>query len=202
VIRSSRIKAKVQVPAKEDIRRLVGKASGALRPLLVVAALCGLRASETRGLRWSDVDYKAALIHIRQRADAFNEFGEPKSEAGHRSVPMGPYVVSTLKHWQLACPPSTFGLAFPTARGTVQSQTNILKRHFKPLCCKLGLNLRWHDLRHFAVSLWIEQGFSFKEVMSFAGHSSVQMTMDRYGHLFPSPDHQRGMADVEKRLFG
>ena len=52
------------------------------------------------------------------------------------------------------------------------------------------------------VSLWIEQGFTIKEVMTFAGHSSVQMTMDRYGHLFPCPDHQRGMAEVESRLLG
>jgi len=37
--------------------------------------------------------------------------------------------------------------------------------------------------------------------MTFAGHSSVQMKMDRYGHLFPSPDHQRAMAEVESRLF-
>jgi integrase len=41
-----------------------------------------------------------------------------------------------------------------------------------------------------------------KEVMTFTGHSSVQMTMDRYGHLFRSPDHQRGMAEIETRLLG
>jgi hypothetical protein len=41
------------------------------------------------------------------------------------------------------------------------------------LCEKLGITLRWHDMRHFAVSLWIEQGFSIKEVMTFAGHDSV-----------------------------
>ena len=62
--------------------------------------------------------------------------------------------------------------------------------------------MRWHDLRHFAVSLWIEQGFSIKEVMTFAGHSSIQMTMERYGHLFPSPDHQKSMALVEQRVLG
>lgn len=64
------------------------------------------------------------------------------------------------------------------------------------------MKLRWHDLRHFAVSLWIEQGFSIKEVMTFAGHSSIQMTMERYGHLFPSPDHQKSMALVEQRVLG
>ncbi len=77
-----------------------------------------------------------------------------------------------------------------------------MRRYFKPLCIKVGVELRWHDLRHFAVSLWIEQGFSIKEVMTFAGHASVQMTMERYGHLFPTPDHQRAMALVEQRVFG
>jgi len=39
---------------------------------------------------------------------------------------------------------------------------------------------------------------------TFAGHASVQvMTMERYGHLFPTPDHhQKAMASVEARLFG
>jgi integrase len=57
-------------------------------------------------------------------------------------------------------------------------------------------------LRHFAVSLWIEQGFSIKEIMTFAGQSSIQMTMERYGHLFPSPGHQKAMAMVEAKLLG
>jgi integrase len=38
--------------------------------------------------------------------------------------------------------------------------------------------------------------------MTFAGHSSIQMTMERYGHLFPSPDHQKAMAMVEAKLLG
>jgi len=46
------------------------------------------------------------------------------------------------------------------------------------------------------------QGFSMKEIMTFAGHSSIQMTMERYGHLFPSPDHQTAMAMVEAKLLG
>ena len=114
---------------------------------------------------------------------------------------MGTHVANILRRWRLACPPSPLDLVFPSSQGTVQGHANILKRHFKPLCRKVGITMRWHDLRHFAVSLWIEQGFSVKEVMTFAGHSSVQMTMDRYGHLFPSPDHQRAMEAIEQRLF-
>ncbi len=200
VHRTSRIQQKVRVPDKDEVRRLLEIAPDGFRPLVVVAALCGLRASEARGLRWCDVDFENGLIHVRQRADAFNQLGEPKSAAGTRSVPMGPYVANILKHWRLACPKGPLNLVFPNRTGKVRAHTTVLKRHFKPLCQRLRIAMRWHDLRHFAVSLWIEQGFSVKEVMTFAGHQSVQMTMERYGHLFPSPDHQRGMAEIETRL--
>lgn len=202
VIRPSRVKRRVNIPAKEDVRRLIDAASESFHPYLIVAALCGLRASEQRGLRWELVDLEEGLIHVRERADAYNKIGEPKSSAGYRSVPMGPFVVNTLKRWKLRSPPLPQGLVFPTKRGGVQSHSNILKRHFKPLCCKIGLRMRWHDLRHFAVSLWIEQGFPPKAVMEFAGHSSIQVTFDLYGHLFPSPDHQLAMAEVERRFLG
>jgi integrase len=202
VIRSSRVTAKVRIPTKDEVRQLIDAAPEAFKPLLKVTAICGLRASETRGLQWEDIDFGNSLVRVRRRADAFNELGETKSDAGSRSIPMGPMVSNALRRWRLTCPPSSIGLVFPTKRGMIQSHSNILKRHFKPLCRKVGIDLRWHDLRHFAVSLWIEQGFTIKEIMTFAGHSSVQMTMDRYGHLFPSPDHQRGMAEVESRLLG
>ncbi len=202
VLRSSRIEHKVDLPAKDDIKRLIDTTSDRLRALLVVSALCGLRASEARGLRWSDVDVEEGYIHIRQRADFHGTLGEPKSAAGARSIPAGPVVLNTLRKWKWSCPKGSFDLVFPARDGSVADHANMMRRHFKPLCKQVGVKMRWHDLRHFAVSLWIEQGFSVKEVMTFAGHASVQMTMERYGHLFPSPDHRHGMAEVEERLFG
>ena len=110
-------------------------------------------------------------------------------------------VLNALRRWKLRCPKSDLGLVFPAPRGGVLQHTNTQSR-FRKLQEQVGVKLRWHDLRHFAVSLWIEQGFSIKEVMTFAGHSSIQMTMERYGHLFPSPDHQNAMAEVEAKLLG
>jgi hypothetical protein len=52
------------------------------------------------------------------------------------------------------------------------------------------------------VSLRIEQGFSIKEIMTFTGHSSIRVIMERYTHLFPSPDHQKAMAMVEAKVLG
>jgi transposase len=96
---------------------------------------------------------------------------------------------------------SELGLVFPAPQGGILQHTRTQDR-FRKLLEKVGVTMRWHDLRHFAVSLWIEQDFSIKEIMTFAGHSSIQMTMERYGHLFPSPDHQKAMAMVEAKLLG
>jgi hypothetical protein len=50
--------------------------------------------------------------------------------------------------------------------------------------------LRFHDLRHTAVALAIAQGAHVKAIQMRMGHSSAQVTLDRYGHLFPELDTQ------------
>jgi integrase len=91
----------------------------------------------------------------------------------------------------------------------------MVKRRFLPLFGKLEAahyadpinsarpprRFNWHGLRHFAVSTWIEAGMTPKTVQTFAGHASLQITMDRYGHLFPSEDHNKAMDEIAKGLF-
>lgn len=43
----------------------------------------------------------------------------------------------------------------------------------------------FHDLRHFYAFMLIEPGESAKCVSDQLGHSSIQVTFDTYGHLFP-----------------
>jgi integrase len=64
------------------------------------------------------------------------------------------------------------------------------KRVFKPAAAAAGLppSLRWHDLRHTAAALLIAQGGHPRAIMERLGHSSVQVTLDVYGHLFPAID--------------
>jgi integrase len=63
-------------------------------------------------------------------------------------------------------------------------------RHFKPAVRRAGLPeaLRFHDLRHTCAALLIAQGAHPKAIMERLGHSSIQVTLDRYGHLLPSLD--------------
>lgn len=214
VLSDSRVKAKITVPSKEAVKALIEVAPERFRPYLIVAALCGLRASEQRALQWGDVDFEKGEIAVQRRADAFNVVGEPKSSSGVRKVPAGPMVLNTLKQWRGARIVRPNQLIFPAKSGEVQSHANTLHRDFYPLFVALAAKhkespathpkverFRWHDLRHFAISLWIEHAFNVKEVMTFAGHADFKMTMERYGHLFPKEDHQRGMAEIEARLF-
>jgi integrase len=161
IIKSSRVEQKAPVPSKATIRTLIEKADEDFKPHLIVSALGGLRASELRGLRWQDVDFDAAFLRVRQRADAYNQIGQPKSRAGFRDVPVGPIVLNALRRWKLRCPKSELGLVFPAPKGGILQHTNTQKR-FRKLCDKAEVKMRWHDLRHFAVSIWIEQGFSIK----------------------------------------
>jgi integrase len=60
-----------------------------------------------------------------------------------------------------------------------------------------------HSFRHVAASLFIEQGFGPKRVQALMGHSTIQMTFDTYGHLFPAPaDDQTVLRQLQARLIG
>jgi integrase len=64
-------------------------------------------------------------------------------------------------------------------------------RHILPAVRTAGLEpLRFHDLRHTTVALLIAQGAHAKEIAERLGHSTVRLTLDRYGHLLPSLDER------------
>jgi integrase len=120
-----KLKVGVDIPAPAEIKSFLASLTGRWRPLLLTATFSGLRASELRGLRWSDIDLERRTLRVCQRADAHNEIAAPKSEAGDRTVPLPPLVANALKEWKLACPKSKLGLAFPNASGGVESHNAI-----------------------------------------------------------------------------
>jgi integrase len=194
--------AKVTPPSKEDMRRLIAAADDDLRLMLIFAAATGARAGEQWAARWKDLD--TGELRIARRVDAYGEEGPPKSVAGVRSVPLSRHLVAALKAWRLK---SKFAkpddLIFPNQQGRHIGHDNLIKRRFMPLFDACGVRrFNWHGLRHFAVSTWIEAGMAPKTVQTFAGHASLQVTMDRYGHLFPSDQHRRAMDQIASRLFG
>ena len=202
---------KISPPSKDDLRALLRGADEDFRLILLFAAYTGARAGEQWALRWKDVDLEKGQLHIGRRVDAYGEEGAPKTAAGVRTVPISSQLVAELKVWKLK---SKFkkpdDLLFPNSEGNHLGHDNLIKRRFLPLfggleaahnedpanCPPAPRRINWHALRHFAVSCWIEAGLSPKTVQTFAGHASLQVTMDRYGHLFPGEDHKKTMDQI------
>jgi integrase len=194
---------KIVPPSKESMRMVIDAADEDLRLMLIFAASTAARAGEQWAARWQNLNFETSELHICRRVDAYGQEGDPKSAAGVRTVPLSTQLVSALKAWKLK---SKFSkpedLIFPNQRGGHIGHDNLVKRRFLPLFNTLAVKrFNWHGLRHFAISTWIEAGLAPKTVQTFAGHASLQITMDRYGHLFPSDDHRKAMDEIAK-LFG
>ncbi|WP_245431835.1 tyrosine-type recombinase/integrase [Rhizobium sophoriradicis] len=228
-VSEKRAKAKlrigVDIPTNEETRKILEAATGRYRPLIITMIFTGIRSSEARGLRWDDVDLKKGQLHVRQRADRYGKVGMPKSEAGQRTVPLPPIVVNTLKEWKLGCPASELELVFPNQAGNIEFHNNMLHRGLWETQIAAGLSVTtdkkdedgnpilapkysgFHALRHWYASWCINRKvdggleLTAKAVQARMGHSSIQVTFDTYGHLFPSTDEAAEMEAAEKALF-
>jgi len=204
------------IPTKQEIRRFlaVPAPNNVYTVLLLMAVYCGMRASELRGLPWSCINFKTSRVFVRQRADLYNQIGRPKSSAGERTIPIGPKFAQILREWKQRCPPSHHDLVFPSSTGGILSLTNIRRRGMIPLMEAAGVTKKdgtakysgLHALRHFHASWLINPknrgGLELppKVVQRRLGHSSLNMTMDTYGHLFEDRDGTNEMARAELEL--
>jgi integrase len=222
----AKLKVGVDIPSPEEIRAMVGAMDDKWRPILLTVIFTGLRASELRGLRWENVDLARRELHVRERADEYKQMGRPKSEAGERTIPLTPMVVSELRRWKLKCPRTDLGLVFPSpvdGVGVVGLQY-ITRSGLWPIQIATGLTRvgkdsngkvanvakypGLHALRHFFASWCINRKVDgglelpVKIVQERLGHSTVAMTLDIYGHLFPRADDSEELAAAERTLLG
>jgi integrase len=206
---------RIVLPSKEVMRQLIELADERFRVKLIFAAATGLRASELHALRWRHIDFDRREVRIETRVDPYGTEDVPKTKAGLRSIPLGESVLAALLAWRRVTRfAGTDDLVFPNRLGSYDNHTDMVKRKFLPLFAKLAAIWKqerrneplevftWHALRHFAISCWIEAGLPPKAVQTFAGHSSLQVTMDRYGHLFRSEDHGRVMDAISRAFAG
>jgi integrase len=209
-----KLKVGTDIPTREEIKIIVDALRGRWRPFFLVAIFSGLRASELRGLRWQDVDFRKAELHVRQRADRWNEIGPTKSHSGERTIPIPPLALSALREWKLQCPKGDADLVFPNGKGRVENLANAINRAWMPLQVAAGIVTKagkpkypgLHSLRHFYASWLINRRadggleLPLKTVQARLGHASIQMTADVYGHLFPSSDDSAELAAAERSL--
>ena len=164
----------------------------AYRVLILFAACTGARAGEIGGLRVARVDLTNAKVHIREQlvfVAGRATFGPTKTHSW-RAVGLPPFLVEEMAQHLRGQPSDPDALVFTGRYGQPRQHAYFVKRHFKPAVQRAGLpaGLRFHDLRHTCAALLIGLGAHPRAIMERLGHSKVDLTLGRYGHLFPSLD--------------
>jgi len=100
---------------------------------------------------------------------------------------LSPKLKEALEIYQINSPVNEHELVFCNKDRNPLDPDNLVKRDFQSALRMAGLRkIRFHDLRHTAAALMIAVNESPELVKRQLGHSSIEVTFDVYGHLFPS----------------
>ncbi len=166
-------------------------------PFFICAVRTGMRAGELIGLQPGDIDFNGRFIEVK-RSIVRGKVTTPKNGKPRR-IDMSRQLAEVLRMHMLETKKKMLkeGLKeapewlFYNENGGFQDINNIRKRYFYKCLEKIGLRrIRFHDLRHTFASLLISQGESLAYVRDQMGHSSIQVTVDTYGHLVPGSNIQ------------
>jgi integrase len=168
--------------------------------LFVLALLTGMRPSEYIALGWKSVDFDTSTVRVQRTVEWRHKgkwrFSEPKTPKSRRSIPIPVEVLDLLKNHRKAQLEMRMkagadwvdhDLVFSDKRGGPLDRQNLLRRHFRPMLKKAGLNqeLTLYSLRHSCASMLLAAGIHAKVIAERLGHASVVITLDRYSHLNP-----------------
>ena len=124
------------------------------RAMVMLAGSTGLRRSELVALTWSDMDLELMQVNVR-RSCVRNHFGDTKSEASRKPVPLYPSVVKCLKVWREDSPyRGNDDFIFPSIRRNGKqplSPDTLLKKIIRPAVERAGIKgkaIGWHSFRH------------------------------------------------------
>ena len=187
----------------EQVEWLAAVAELRYRPLILFAAYTGLRPCELVALRVGRLDLLRCTARVVEAAVEVSrlEWGPVKTHEA-RVVRMPRSVAEEVAASLAARPHSPEALVFTAPMGGPLSRADFVRNYFKPAVlaaneaiaklpkdrrpAPLPDGLRFYDLRHTCASLLIAQGASIKTVQAQLGHATTSITLDTYGHLFPS----------------
>lgn len=211
-----RKKTKMNVLTPEQVNTLLesvknGKYSVMYIPILL-AVTCGLRRGEIIALTWDNVDLANGIITVSEsaaiRVDGKNIITDTKTEAGQRSISMPPSIIPILKEHRKQQAENKLKLGSEYRDNNLvccwpngaELTPNYITHTFKKVLKEAGLpDIRFHDLRHTNATLLLLQGVNTKVISERLGHSSIDVTLDIYGHILP--EMQKEAAEKLDEIF-
>jgi len=151
---------------------------------------CGIREGELLALTPADFDFKKGTVTINksyQRLNRQDVITTPKTEKSNRTIKMPQFLTDEIQDYLKML----YDVGDNDRMFTVTK--SYLHREMDRGAKEAGVKrIRIHDIRHSAVSLLIDMGFSATAIADRVGHESIDITYN-YAHLFPSK--QTEMAD-------
>ena len=190
-----------------QINALASSINPRFQTLIYTAAYTGLRWSELVALKVGNLDLLRGSVHVRESLVEVNGrlFPGSTKTGATRTVSLPRFLARMLSEHLGQFPPRD-GFVFTSVQGC-PLRRNFYRRHYLPalkasvdpelcLCSARDCRerhvplYRFHDLRHTCAALLIAQGAHPKEIQERLGHSTIRITFDRYGHLFPGLDER------------
>lgn len=177
-----------RIASPVEAAALIAALAEADQAVWATAFYAGLRLGELWALREEDIDLEAGVIRVERSWDRREGAIEPKSRAGRRAVPIVAALRSQLAARKLR---RGNGSALFFGEGSLPFNRDQLvgraeKAWKEAELAPLGL----HEGRHTFASILIAAGVNAKALSTYLGHSSIQITLDRYGHLMPGNEDE------------
>ena len=184
-----------------DTREVIGRTPGGipwqphrLAELYAALSLSSLRRGEALALRWSDIDMRVGVIHVRRSLTEVGGKlveGTPKTSGSERAVSLSrplAYVLDRQRQRQLVEREAAGSAWQDDDRVFTREDGSPLRpeyclREFHKLSDMYGLRqVRLHDLRHLGATTMLANDVSLTTASKALGHSSVVITGNLYAH--------------------
>ena len=185
---SGRVRREGQALTLAELHALTTACAGPYRDVVPVLALAGLRWGELAGLQVGDLVSVPGLGLRLSRAVLASEGGgalylDTLKNHRARTVPLVAELVPIIDRWSAGKEPEAWLFAAPGG-GPLRESNWKRSVRWRAATVAAGVpDVRVHDLRHTAASLWLAAGADPKVVQRVLGHATAAMTMDLYGHL-------------------
>ncbi len=156
---------------------------------ILLSLYAGLRIGEVCALKWGDIDTKSGICSVKRtllriQSDSGNGkkteiiISSPKSESSERDIPLPDFLLETAA--ALKKGDDCYVL---TGRGDKFVEPRTMQNAFKRMLADCDIeDANYHALRHTFATRCVEIGFEIKSLSEILGHSSVNITLNKYVH--------------------
>ena len=154
---------------------------------IFISAVTGMRIGELCALKWSDIDLEKRIITVSRTMQRIkNTSGKtatkivitpPKSKTSAREIPVPDVLYSYLKAMSID------NDCYVLTGKKLFAEPRTMQYRFKSILKKIGLpQVNFHSLRHMFATRCVAVGVDVKTLSEILGHSSVELTLNRYVH--------------------